>query len=129
MKKDFSREFWALIGTGLILCAFLIGWNFFSTADVTVFVVTEETSAGTIAEEIGAHPTQLESGTPAEKININTASAEDLDFLPGIGAVLAERIVDYREEHGGFRSLEEIKEVSGIGDATYEEIRDLITLE
>ena len=67
MKKDFSREFWALIGTGLILCAFLIGWNFFSTAGVTVFVVTEETSAGTIVEEIGAHPTQLESETPAEK--------------------------------------------------------------
>jgi len=63
-----------------------------------------------------------------DKINLNTASAEDLTSLPGIGEVLAARIVAYREEHGPFQTLDDIMQVSGIGSKVVEEIRDLATL-
>ena len=61
-------------------------------------------------------------------IDINTASAEELDQLPGIGAVIAQRIVDYRQANGPFASIEEIMEVKGIGEATFADIRDSITV-
>ncbi len=59
--------------------------------------------------------------------DLNKADTIELDALPGIGPALAERIIAYREEHGGFSSIEEIKNVKGIGDALFEELRDLIT--
>jgi len=62
------------------------------------------------------------------KININECTAEDLMVLPGIGEVLARRIVEYRRERGGFQSKEEIMKVKGIGKKKYEEIRDKITV-
>ncbi len=61
-------------------------------------------------------------------ININTASAAELEALPGIGPVLAQAIVDYRTENGPFTSVDELEEVSGIGPATLEEVRDLVTV-
>ncbi len=63
-------------------------------------------------------------------VNINTASAAALDeCLPGIGPAYAQRIVEYRESHGGFKSIEEIQEVSGIGPKTFEKIKDQITVD
>ena len=60
---------------------------------------------------------------------INTASLEALDSLPGIGPAIAGRIIDYRENHGGFKTVEEITEVSGIGQATLAKIKDIVTVE
>ena len=62
------------------------------------------------------------------KININTASEEELVTIDGITATLAARIVAYREANGDFQTLEEVQNVSGIGVKTYEKIRDYITL-
>jgi len=62
------------------------------------------------------------------KVNINNASTERLQMLDGIGLILAERIVNYREEYGPFRSIEEIKNVSGIGDSLYEKIKEDIII-
>lgn len=62
------------------------------------------------------------------KININKASIEDLDTLPGIGEKTAQKIIDYRKEHGGFKTIQEIMEVSGIGEAKYNQIKNLILL-
>ena len=62
------------------------------------------------------------------KVNINTASLEELDTLPGIGESTANKIINYRKENGKFKSIEEIKEVSGIGDSKYEQIKDLIEI-
>lgn len=62
------------------------------------------------------------------KVRINTATSEELQTLPGIGAVIAERIIRYREQHGPFASIEDIRQVSGIGEKTYQEIKDLITI-
>ncbi|MBJ7433241.1 MAG: ComEA family DNA-binding protein [Microbacteriaceae bacterium] len=62
------------------------------------------------------------------KVNINTATAEDLDTLPRIGVTLAERIIAYRDEHGPFAGIESLLEVPGIGDLTLAGMRDKITL-
>lgn len=61
-------------------------------------------------------------------VNINTASVEELDTLQGIGPVTAQKIVDYRTANGGFSSIEEIKNVPGIGEAKFAAIRDAITV-
>ncbi|WP_286317076.1 DUF655 domain-containing protein [Romboutsia ilealis] len=62
-------------------------------------------------------------------ININTASIQELDALPGVGEATANKIVNYREEKGKFNSIEEIKNVNGIGDKKYEELKTLISIE
>ena len=62
------------------------------------------------------------------KVNINTANKEELDTLPGIGGATADKIIEYRNKNGKFTSIEEIKEVSGIGDSKYEKIKDLIEI-
>ncbi len=62
------------------------------------------------------------------KININTASLSTLEKLPGIGEVKANAIIKYREEHNGFKTIHEITRVSGIGEKTFEKIKDLITV-
>ncbi|MFH8606325.1 helix-hairpin-helix domain-containing protein [Streptomyces sp. NPDC018029] len=66
-------------------------------------------------------------GVPATApIGLNTATAEQLDQLPGVGPVLAQHILDYRAEHGGFRSVEELREVNGIGDRRFADLQDLV---
>lgn len=62
------------------------------------------------------------------KVNINTATQNELDQLPGIGPSIAQRIIEYREEKGNFQKIEDVQNVKGIGDAKYEEIKDSITV-
>ncbi len=64
----------------------------------------------------------------AEIININYASKNVLETLPGIGSELASRIIQYREKHGGFENIDELKKVSGIGDKKFSEIKEMITV-
>ena len=65
---------------------------------------------------------------PSGPININTASAIELEALPRIGPALAQRIIDYRKANGPFKTTAEIQNVSGIGPATYGQIKDQITI-
>ena len=65
--------------------------------------------------------------TEPQVVNINTATVQDFESLPGIGPVMAQRIVDYRNEHGPFKSVEELTKVKGIGESKLEELLDLIT--
>ena len=75
-----------------------------------------------------AAPSESGAPTQAAVIDINTATAEQLQTLPGIGPVLAQRIIGYRAENGPFRTAGDLMNVEGIGTGTLEEILDLITV-
>lgn len=73
---------------------------------------------------------QPKAASPSVKgiINLNTAIAAELDRLPGIGPTYAQRIIEYRDQHGGFSSIEEVMKVKGIGPKTFEKFRDKVTI-
>ncbi len=86
------------------------------------------TSSG-VAEEANQEPGNLNNSsqtTKNTKVNINTATGTQLETLPGIGPSTANKIVTYRKENGKFATIEDIKEVSGIGEAKFNKIKDLI---
>lgn len=67
-----------------------------------------------------------QSDSQGSKININTADLKQLDNIPGVGEATANKILSYRDENGEFKSIEEIKNVNGIGDKKFENMKDLI---
>ncbi len=69
-----------------------------------------------------------EEGLPLHSISLNTGTKEDLVRLPGVGPATAERILEYRSERGAFRSLEEIKNVHGLGQSHYEKMKKYLRL-
>jgi competence protein ComEA len=75
---------------------------------------------------IGGSTTSGAADATTAKINVNTADAAELEELPGIGEVLSQAIVDYRAENGPFSSVDELEDVSGIGPAILEDVRDLV---
>ena len=90
--------------------------------DGTQILVPKAGPPGTVVPG-GAAP-----GSSSGLININTASATELETLSGIGEVLAATIIEYRTQNGPFTSVEELMDVSGIGPATLDEIRDQVTV-
>lgn len=153
---DESLHLRYLILIAAVLCAVLIGYNAFYVPDASLSVVkvtadsspaaSEGVSSGeeytpqpvpssslsSPAAEVSSRPqnTEKKSGkeVPMGKVNLNTATAEQLESLNGIGEALAGRIIAYRRQHGLFRSTEELKNVAGIGDKKYEDIEKSITV-
>ncbi|PPF44271.1 competence protein ComEA [Pseudoclavibacter sp. AY1F1] len=76
----------------------------------------------------GAPPVGGGASAASGLVNLNTATAAELEELPRIGPAMSSRIIDYREQNGGFASVEDLKEVAGVGDATYEGLVDLVTV-
>lgn len=76
----------------------------------------------------GATAAGADASGSAGPVNLNTATADQLDALPGIGPVLAQRIIDWRGAHGGFHSVRDLDQVSGIGDSIYAELEPLVTV-
>lgn len=85
---------------------------------------------GETIDSNGANTGNESTSTSKEeaKVNINTATQNELDGLPGIGPALAQRIIDFREENGNFKSIEDIQNVKGIGDSKFDEIKDKIVV-
>jgi len=69
-----------------------------------------------------------DTGVPTGPLNLNTASATEIETLPGIGPVLAAAIIREREKRGGFSSVNELREVDGIGEKRFSDLRDLVTV-
>jgi competence protein ComEA len=84
--------------------------------------------AGSAAEPSAGRPQAgLSSGVAGPKVSLSTATAEQLDALPGVGPVTAPKILDYRAEHGPFGSVDDLDAVPGIGPTRIEQLRDLVT--
>ena len=123
--KNYSTEKILLI-VSLFLFAGIIFFNAFYKPDATipsVIYINESSST----EEKEASEKFNSSDNTVNKTNINTATEEELsENLSGIGPTIAKRIIEYREYNGGFSSIEDIKNVSGIGDKMYENIKNSI---
>lgn len=132
-----------LIVIAAVLCVLMIGYNAFFVPEAALPVVVADVSCSSSqsaasGEEYvpkspssGAAFTSSPSSKAGEagKININTATAQQLsDGLDGVGAVMAKRIVEYREKNGKFRTIAELKNVAGIGDKTFAGFQNKITV-
>jgi competence protein ComEA len=96
-------------------------------ADIATLDLAARVSDGQLLL-IGLPPPAAGPGDPSAPVSLSSATAEQLDALPGIGPVLAKRIVDWRDAHGGFTSLSQLDEVPGVGPRTYERLKTLVVL-
>ncbi|MBE6968488.1 MAG: ComEA family DNA-binding protein [Ruminococcaceae bacterium] len=106
----------------LVLTALLLCTGF-------AFLLLGERDAGHYSISALPEPTESAAQEPGGRINLNTASAEELAQLPGIGPSRALDIVRYREENGSFRETADVMQVRGIGESVYKEMRELVTVE
>ena len=113
-----KSEYGLLILTAIFLCLMVFIMRQVQTEEIAgdYVITTQHTPEADITPE------------EAPLVDINTADSAALQKLPGIGPALAERILSYREEHGPFRSVEELLKVSGIGEATLEGLRREVTV-
>ena len=99
------------------------------TTELAATQPADESAASSAGEAMQTEPAESTSAAYLlGRLNINTATVEDLATLPGIGEKLAQRIVDYRERNGGFSAVEELCNVSGIGEKRLDAIREYITV-
>ena len=126
-----KKPYWILIG---ITCAFLclalgifIGRNL---SDTHLTIENPDDSDSVINQSSQTSETDSsESEIKDGRININTATAKQLELLPGIGEVIAQRIVDYRTESGPFQTVDDLLNVSGIGETKLEQLRPYAKVE
>ena len=143
MEQDSLHVRYLMVIT-LVLLAIMIGYNAFFVPDASMSTIRVTTDVSSVADETYTPRSATTTSAPIQsassqsegasktvdgKININTATAQQLsDGLNGIGEVLAKRIVDYRTQNGIFKSIEAIKNVSGMGEKTFAKIKDNITI-
>lgn len=118
-----------LLGIALFLLSGVILYNVFTTEPSAVAAQENDgTTALVTVTEASAVPETTAPAVTESLININTATAEELETLKGIGPAKAEAIVAYREQNGPFSSVDDLVNVTGIGEKTLANIRDKITV-
>lgn len=111
-----------LISTAIAMAAMILCYN-------AVFVPKMPPISVSVSGETIKSPSDSYENTQVEKVNINTADKDTLsENLTGIGPAIAERIISYRNHYGGFQTINELKNVKGIGDKIFEKIKDNITV-
>jgi competence protein ComEA len=129
------------VGLTVLLCVFIVGFSIgggskskalvlVSSSSAAESSAVSESSASTApSEAVSAAESSAESAEELQPFNLNTATKEQLVALPGVGDVIAERILDYRTKVGNFMTIEELLNVDGIGEKKLEEIRPYLYLE
>lgn len=119
----------AVLTTGCVL--FCTGWFLSRASSPEPWQVStaQRPAAVEYQEEAGGQDEYPESLLPGESINVNTADIYDLQRLPGIGEKRAQDIIDWREEHGPFQTVDELTSVSGIGPGILEGLREYAAVE
>ncbi|WP_283606600.1 ComEA family DNA-binding protein [Faecalispora anaeroviscerum] len=139
MNEDARQVRW-LLATAAVLCALMIGYNVLFVPQVTLTTVVKTDAVSSVVQsKIPLSSTQDDASQPeayepepverTALVNLNTAGAEELETLPGIGPVTAQKIIAYRESVGKFRNTEELMQVDGIGEKTFQKLQDLVTVE
>lgn len=88
-----------------------------------------EVTTGTVNSPVSTGPSNGGAGTQGGKININKAAQNELQNLPGIGPAKAAAIIQYRKENGLFQTIEDLKKISGIGDKTFDKLKESISVQ
>ena len=107
-----------------------IGQKTYEKMKDRIKVEGKETNTQIVTANVGNTNTAINTNNgQSVKININTADSETLQELPNIGPTKAQAIIEYRNQNGSFKSIDEIKNVKGIGDKTFEQLKDLICID
>jgi comEA protein len=123
MTKTLKR-----IGMALALTSFIAGSAFCASQAPGTTHLTGTSGVQKASPKKSRDHKSHKKALPTSKVNVNRATVEQLQTLPRIGAKVAQRIVDYRKAHKGFRSIEELRNVKGIGAKTLEGLRPYVSL-
>ena len=129
MKLEKSQ--WILLVLTVLFITFTLAY-FIGRNSVKAVITTQNAAQPAPAQSTsGQEAAQAQNAQIMEqpRVNLNTATAEDLEELPGIGPKLAERILVWREENGGFLSVEQLMDINGIAEGKFEEIKDFVFVE